>query len=310
MAADGEPAAEIDTDALLEAAGEDDDGHPQQSFRDLLGPNCVIKRVDKDRNVISEAQPEEMQHEMMTKAAAQKRLGACAEYVKEMGRAEKMAWALETKDRGNELYSASRFDEASKLYNDCLVALDFNGTEEERMEVVDKLQLPVCTNLAACMIEMGQYARCIDICNIALSADAKNSKAAYRRGLANYRLGNHGVARPDFESALRWLEDRSEEKARQRPPVLDGAGKKEDDDLRRRVIIYLNNIRQFGQKERESCQRMFQAESPGLYADRPEPTTAEAAFDDSDAALDAALQRIRDNRACCPCRRRAKEKEG
>jgi len=88
----------------------------------------VIKRVDKDKNVLSTAQPEDMQEEMMTKAAAQKRLGACADHVQNMNRQEKLAWALDLKDRANELYFANSFEEASKLYNDCLVALDFDGT--------------------------------------------------------------------------------------------------------------------------------------------------------------------------------------
>ncbi|CAE7322261.1 unnamed protein product [Symbiodinium pilosum] len=48
--------------------------------------------------------------------------------------------------------------QAARLYNDCLVALDFDGKEHETAEVVAKLQLPVCTNLAACLIESGPQA--------------------------------------------------------------------------------------------------------------------------------------------------------
>merc|ERR1719203_1072907 len=138
----------------------------------------------------------------MTRASAQKRLGSCAEHVKDMSWQRKLDWALDLKDRANEFYAKSNFDEAAKLYNDCLVALDLDGTEAESKDVAHKLQLPVCTNLAACMVEMGQNARCVEICDMALAVDAHRVKAQYRRGLARYRMGNHVAARRDFEGAL------------------------------------------------------------------------------------------------------------
>eukprot|EP00928_Gymnodinium_smaydae_P003825 TRINITY_DN1134_c1_g2_i1.p1 TRINITY_DN1134_c1_g2~~TRINITY_DN1134_c1_g2_i1.p1 ORF type:complete len:374 (+),score=100.36 TRINITY_DN1134_c1_g2_i1:111-1124(+) len=293
----------LDSDALLEAAEGDDDSGPV-SFRDLLGPNCVIKRMDKNKNIISEAAPEEMQAEMMTRASAQKRLGACAEHVKSMSQKDKLAWGIDLKEKANAFYAASTFDEAAKLYNDCLVAIDLSGTEEENREVVSKLQLPVCTNLAACMIEMGHYQRCIEICDIALSADEGNPKAAYRRGLARYRLGNHAAARPDFERALRGVNSRLEDGA---APV-DEEERKSLIDVKRRVIIYLNNMRRHSQNEKQACQKMFEADK-SLYADRPgavREDEVEPPIDDSDAALDAALQRVRDTYACCRCGRRAR----
>ena len=58
---------------------------------------------------------------------------------------DKLAWALDVKDKANELYATLKFDEAAKLYNDCLVAMDLEGTESQTAEVAQKLQLPVCT---------------------------------------------------------------------------------------------------------------------------------------------------------------------
>eukprot|EP00927_Polykrikos_kofoidii_P021818 TRINITY_DN20548_c0_g1_i1.p1 TRINITY_DN20548_c0_g1~~TRINITY_DN20548_c0_g1_i1.p1 ORF type:complete len:376 (+),score=78.87 TRINITY_DN20548_c0_g1_i1:142-1128(+) len=300
----------------------------QTSFRDLLGPDCVIKRMDKDRNIMCEAKPEEMQHEMMTKAAAQKRLGACAEHVKNMSRKEKLDWALDLKDRANEFYAANNFDEASKLYNDCLVALDLSGTEEENADVAQKLQLPVCTNLAACMIENGRYWRCIEICDIALSVDSKNVKALYRRGLANYRMGNHAKAQPDFEAALRYVSAKLAEvsvepkktNVESRTKAADGGSTKNDvklteaeeelrslNDVKRRVTVYLLHIREFSAKEKQSCQRMFERD---LYSDRPgvSDKDAEPQIDDSDEAIEMAIRDARDVGICC-CRRRPKPKQ-
>ena len=54
------------------------------NFAELLGPHCVIQRVDKDKNVLGTAEPEEMRRELTSRAGAQRRLGACAEHVKEI----------------------------------------------------------------------------------------------------------------------------------------------------------------------------------------------------------------------------------
>mmetsp|Transcript_44556 Transcript_44556/g.139724 ORF Transcript_44556/g.139724 Transcript_44556/m.139724 type:complete len:305 (+) Transcript_44556:112-1026(+) len=295
---------EAEADAVQDEGEEEadaGDGEAAPSFRDLLGPDCIIKRVDKDQNVLSAAKPEEMERELMTRAAAQKRIGACAEHVKDMSRAEKLRWALHLKDQANEFYSSSNFDEASKLYNDCLVALDLEGSEEENAEVATKLQLPVCTNLAACMIETGHYPRCIELCDIALGVDPRCAKALYRRGLAHYRLGEHRRAVPDLEAALACVREQR---------AASGAGSRADagglDDLERRVVVYLGHIRRYSAAERARCQKMF---DKALYRDRPGAGDARpTAVDDSDEAIEAALARRRGS--CCPCRcsRRA-EKE-
>jgi len=302
--------ADADADADEVEADVDDQGSEEEaasspSFADILGPDCVIQRMDKDRKVQGTAKPDEMQHELMTRASTQKRIGACAEHVKNMSREEKLSWALELKDRANVFYTSCNFEEAAKLYNDCLVAMDFGDSEAEKREVQRKLQLPVCTNLAACMIEMGLYVRCIEMCDIALSIEPDSSKAVYRRGLAHYRLGDHESARPDLEKALRLIDAQASE--------MPEAGGEDDarsrDDLRRRVLAYLVHIRSFSQKERTACRRVFErvADEP-LYADRANPSEEAPQIDDSDEAIDAALQRIRRNDwRCCPCRRREKD---
>lgn len=272
-------------------------------FGELLGPDCVIKRVDKERNVIGGSNPKEMQRELLTKADAQKRLGACAEHVKDFTRTEKLEWAVNLKDRGNESYFANRFDEAAKLYNDCLVALDLDGTPEEIREVQEKLQLPVCTNLAACMVEMGHNSGVINICDIAISIDPKCAKALYRRGLAQYRMGFHSTAKPDFEAALKVVREQTDVTSE---TEADPDSQKRA-DLEKRIIIYLNYIRTFGAQEKQACKRMFEKEKDAIYADRPDLPTPEQIIDDSDDALDEAIARARGDWTLCCRRRRSRE---
>ena len=241
-----------------------------------------------------------------------------------MDRREKLRFGLGLKDQANELYHAGGFAEAAKLYGDCLVALDLGGIPEERLEVQTKLQLPVCTNLAACMIEMANYLRCIEICNVALSVDAHSCKALFRRGLARYRLGDHHAARADFEAALASLPSaQAAAAARRRGPGeakdTEGATPEEEkrglDDLERRVHVYLGHIRRFSQQERMACKKMFE-EKGSLYAEKPgakeEAEDEDEPFevDDSDEAIDAALARARGdwNLRCCRRRQEAKAK--
>lgn len=287
----------------VEEVERSNDAEGQQSFAELLGPNCVIKRVDKNQKVIGNAKPEEMQHVLMSRAATQKRLGACAEHVKHLSRKEKMHWALDLKDQANRLYADSNFEEAAQLYNDCLVALDLEGTEEENAEVATKLQLPICTNLAACLIEMGKHVECIDMCNIALSVDATAPKALYRRGLARYRLGDYAAARPDLEAAqqaiLEWNQGEHEH------PRDEVASM---NDLERRVRHYLADLRRFTLREKEKCQKIFNRkgnDAKGLYDDRPDfkEEVPKPQIDDSDAAIEAKLRELRGGASCCCCRR-------
>jgi hypothetical protein len=43
-----------------------------------------------------------------------------------------------------------------QLYTDCLCALDFSGSEAQSKILKNSIQIPVTTNLAACMLEQGQ----------------------------------------------------------------------------------------------------------------------------------------------------------
>lgn len=274
------------------------------SFKDLLGDGCEIKRVDKDKKVLGSVRPEDMQREVETSAATQKRLGGLAEAIKDMNRQEKLDWALQVKELGNAKYVERQFDEAAKLYNDCLVALDLEGTEQECERTRQELQLPVCTNLAACMIESGQYRRCEEICDLALAVDPRCAKALFRRGLARYRLGSHARARADLEAASEAAQ------AQRSPGGEESAASRSTADIVRRAALYVAEIRRLEAREKASCRRMFETEGDGIYADRPGvvPEEDDTVVDDSDEAIEAALRRHDPVGWQCCCRRRPRSK--
>lgn len=294
-------AEEVDEDDPdVEEVDREGEGGGDMSLTELLSQGgCTIKRVDKDKNVIGEVDHKTFTKEAESQAATQQRMGTIAEYLKDMAPEQKLEWALQLKDQANKEYFAKHFEEASKLYNDCLLAMDFGGSDEQKQIVKEKLQLPVCTNLASCMIELGNYPRCIDICNLALDVDPESVRALYRRGLSHYRLANHVSARKDLAHALKAIEAQKPEAAPEEQKSLE--------DLSRRITVYAAHIQKFAVKEKASCEKMF--ETPGtLYKDRPDVKEGEDddwEVDDSDEALEAALQKHQGWQWPC-CRRRAK----
>jgi len=181
-----------------------------------------------------------------------------AEEVQGKTRRDKMDWALQLKDHANSLYHNQKFREAAKVYTDCLVALDFGETEEESRETQVMLQLPVTTNLAACMIEQGSYARCIELCNIAVGIDPRCVRALYRRGVAHYRRHEHEEARADFESAQQSMKCF---------PASSGSEQTAYDDMDRRMTVYLNYIRRKKAEHKQMFAKAFQASH---YDDKPD----------------------------------------
>merc|ERR1719199_2150501 len=156
---------------------------------------------------------------------------------------------------------------------------------------------------------MGQYQRCIEICDIAIGVDPRCAKALYRRGLAHYRLGDHMTARPDFEAALH-------EAKHAREKMEYGEEPRALDDLIRRVTVYLMHIRSYSQKERERCQKMWHKDGAktDIYADRQGAKTEEErraleeannfSVDDSDEAIEEMLSKARGDWNCFRCCRR------
>ncbi len=109
-------------------------------------------------------------------------------------------------------------------------AISEAGVDSLDLRMRHEVQLPVTANLAACLLEIGQYARVIEMCDITLAIDPRHAKALMRRGIARYRQGSDTrVAREDFEKGLQVL---AEERLKLGEDAMEGvvAAAEEDSD--------------------------------------------------------------------------------
>ncbi|KAG0004348.1 hypothetical protein BGZ80_002768 [Entomortierella chlamydospora] len=73
------------------------------------------------------------------------------------------------------------------------------ASEHQKNEIKTNLAI-IYSNMAACHLKNGKYARAIEVCNSALKNDPDNVKAKFRRGQAKAADGNLAGAEADFLS--------------------------------------------------------------------------------------------------------------
>ena len=126
---------------------------------------------------------------------------------------ERTAWAIEMKDYANELYANGMFQEAMEKYVEALAASNFGipqTIESKRVEVkkdllsttspssssnlqeplakecgnIDSLVAPVLCNMAACCIQLNDFAKALKFSDTVLELRPRCGKALLRRGMA------------------------------------------------------------------------------------------------------------------------------
>eukprot|EP00937_MAST-01D_sp_MAST-1D-sp2_P002409 g2409.t1 len=112
---------------------------------------------------------------------------------------QKLRWARAKKDEANGHFKAGDVPRACELYLQALAGLDFGDTAQSRAEAVQGLQLPVLSNLAACMLAQQQWLRAGQLCDEALKIEPGHIKSLLRRGRARTELERFDQARGDFE---------------------------------------------------------------------------------------------------------------
>lgn len=105
--------------------------------------------------------------------------------------ARKSRVVASARSRGNELFKASKFQEACIAYGE--------GLENDSHNAI------LLCNRAACRAKLGQLEKAIEDCNVALSMRSSYSKARLRRADCNAKLGRWEASLQDYEALLRQM---------------------------------------------------------------------------------------------------------
>lgn len=78
----------------------------------------------------------------------------------------------------------------------------FINNRESACKYIAEVEIPTCTNLAHCYLQVGEYDHAIKYASQALVNEPENWKALYRRGLAYTKMGKAAEAKEDLKQAL------------------------------------------------------------------------------------------------------------
>ncbi|XP_050089564.1 peptidyl-prolyl cis-trans isomerase D [Anopheles aquasalis] len=124
---------------------------------------------------------------------------------------------------GDDVRANRRYKKAERYYNFFTNQLNRQCPREHRTQL-EQFQLLNCLNQAAVRLRLKEFANVVHACNAALVIDPKNTKALYRRGLAQNEMRNYERALEDLGRALQRLpEDKliQSEYERTRKNMLD-----------------------------------------------------------------------------------------
>lgn len=108
------------------------------------------------------------------------------------------------KESGNHFYRAGDFVKSARKYKKVTRYYNFfkeHTVDEDEKRSLDTFQLINLTNLAATELKLEQFNDVRFSCNAAIKIDLNNSKAFYRRGVANLALNNFELALDDLKMA-------------------------------------------------------------------------------------------------------------
>lgn len=109
------------------------------------------------------------------------------------------------KESGNYFYRSGDFVKSARKYKKLTRYYNFfkdQTTDEDDKKFLDTFQLVNLTNLAATELKLGDFKDVIFTSNAVIKLDPDNSKAFYRRGIANLELKNYELAIDDLKIAL------------------------------------------------------------------------------------------------------------
>jgi peptidyl-prolyl isomerase D len=117
---------------------------------------------------------------------------------------EKLSILKVIKESGNHFYHAGDFVKSAQKYKKMTRYFNFfkdQTTDEEEKKSLDAFQLVNLTNLAATELKLKEFTDVRFSCNAAIKLEPNNTKAYYRRGVANLELKNYELALDDLKMA-------------------------------------------------------------------------------------------------------------
>lgn len=117
---------------------------------------------------------------------------------------EKLSTLDVIKQSGNHFFHAGDFMKSARKYKKVTRYYNFfkdQTTDEEEKKSLDAFQLVNLTNLAATELKLSDFSDVRFSCNAAIKIDPNNTKAYYRRGVANLELKNYELALDDLKMA-------------------------------------------------------------------------------------------------------------
>ena len=119
---------------------------------------------------------------------------------------EKIDFLNKIKEAGNYFYRNEDYTKSARKYKK--VTRYFNHfkdltTDQDEIKALDTFQLTNLTNLAATELKLQDFEDVMYSCTAAIKLDPDNTKALYRRGIANIELKNYEMALNDLKFALK-----------------------------------------------------------------------------------------------------------
>lgn len=180
------------------------------------GVDVEIKRQHKDGYL------EPIKDKELASLKTKSLLATTSQLIQKLDSNEKLEWAIETKNEGNELFRQQDYQKAMEKYVEALAATDFgqlkpmtapvtlsstsspnivevdeNGNEiKDELPIpeignVDSLVIPILNNLASCCIQLKQWNKVVLFSQQALSFRSNCHKAKYRHAQGLLNMGDH-----------------------------------------------------------------------------------------------------------------------
>ncbi len=94
------------------------------------------------------------------------KIASTAQLLQKLTDKEKLEWAIETKNEGNQLYSCGDYKGAMDKYVEALTATSFDQDGN-----IYQLAVPVLCNLCLCCLQLNEWHKCILFADQALKLD-------------------------------------------------------------------------------------------------------------------------------------------